>query len=75
MQQVVIELKIQHKGQAATLAQGLEQTARYADQCGADATDGMHLLIFDRNPATDWDQKIYTEQHRQGSRVIDVWGL
>ena len=48
MQQVVLELKIQHKGKAATLAQGLLQTARYADQFGADSA---HLLTFDSNPA------------------------
>ena len=48
MQQVVLELKIQHKDKAATLAQGLLQTARYAAQCGADSA---HLLIFDSNPA------------------------
>ncbi|MCF8167217.1 MAG: hypothetical protein K9K38_08190 [Rhodoferax sp.] len=47
MQQVVLELKIQHKGRAATLAKGLEQTARYADLCAADSS---HLLIFDRAP-------------------------
>ena len=37
MQQVVLELKIQHKGKAATLAAGLTQTARYADAAVATA--------------------------------------
>jgi hypothetical protein len=72
MQQVVLELKIQHKGRAATLAAGLEQTAGYADQCGADSA---HLLIFDRDPATPWDDKVYRQQHRWGERVIEVWGM
>jgi hypothetical protein len=72
MQQVVLELKIQHKGRAATLAAGLEQTARYADQCGADSA---HLLIFDRDPQTPWDDKIYCQQHKHGGRVIKVWGM
>jgi hypothetical protein len=72
MQQVVLELKIQHKGRAATLAAGLEQTARYADQCGADSA---HLLIFDRDPQTPWDDKIYRQQHTHGGRVIKVWGM
>ncbi len=72
MQQVVLELKIQHKGKAATLAAGLEQTARYADQCGADSA---HLLIFDRDPATPWDDKIYREEHSSGQRAITVWGM
>jgi len=72
MQQVVLELKIQHKGKANTLATGLEQTARYADQCGADSA---HLLIFDRDPAVAWDEKIYREAHTQGDRAISVWGM
>lgn len=72
MQQVVLELKIQHKGRAATLAQGLTQTARYADQCGADSA---HLLIFDRDPATPWDDKIYRETHTSGAHTITVWGM
>ena len=72
MQQVVLELKIAHKGKAATLTQGLAQTARYADQCGADSA---HLLIFDRDPGVDWDSKIYREQHQQGTRQISVWGM
>ncbi len=72
MQQVVLELKIQHKGRAATLAAGLAQTARYADQCGADSA---HLLIFDRDPSVPWDDKIYQEVHTQDARTIRVWGM
>ena len=72
MQQVVLELKIQHKGRAATLAAGLEQTAHYADQCGADSA---HLLIFDRDPAVPWDDKIYREEYLSGARTISVWGM
>jgi len=71
-QQVVLELKIQHKGKAATLATGLEQTARYADQCAADSA---HLLIFNRDPGVAWDEKIYQEKHSSGGRMISVWGL
>jgi hypothetical protein len=72
MQQVVLELKIQHKGKAATLAAGLAQTARYADQCGADSA---HLLIFDRDPQVSWDDKIYRDEHTLGNRTISVWGM
>jgi hypothetical protein len=72
LQQVVLELKIQHHGRAATLVQGLAQTARYADQCGADSA---HLLIFNRDPAVAWDDKIYCEPHTQGARAITVWGM
>jgi len=72
MQQVVLELKIQHKGRAATLAAGLTQIARYADQCGADTA---HLLIFDRDPGVAWDNKIYREEHTSGQYSISVWGM
>jgi len=72
MQQVVLELKIQHKSREATLAAGLEQTARYADQCAADEA---HLLIFDRNPKVLWEDKIYRETQQQGERKISVWGM
>lgn len=75
MQQVVLELKIQHKGKAATLGQGLAQTARYADQCGADAAEGAHLLIFNRDPEVAWEDKIYFEAHHHGEREIGVWGM
>jgi len=72
MQQVVLELKIQHKGKVATLATGLAQTARYADQCGADSA---HLLIFNRDPAVPWEDKMYRENHTHGPRSICVWGM
>ena len=72
MQQVVLELKIQHKGKTATLAAGLAQTARYADQCGAVSA---HLLIFDRDPGVHWDDKIDLETHTQDTRTISVWGM
>jgi len=72
MQQVVLELKIQHKSREATLAAGLVQTARYADQCAADES---HLLIFDRDPKVLWEDKIYRQAQQQGDRQISVWGM
>lgn len=35
---------------------GLEQTAGYANQCGVDEA---HLIIFDRRPEVDWDDKTW----------------
>jgi hypothetical protein len=57
---------------ALTLAQGLEQTARYCDQCAADSA---HLLIFNRDPGAPWEEKIYREEHALGQRAISVWGM
>ena len=72
MQQVVLELKIQHKGKAATRQAGLEQISRYAQRCGS---HDAHLLIFDRNPKTPWHRKIYRETHRVDALTVTVWGM
>ncbi len=51
---------------------GLQQTADYADSCGAAQA---HLLIFDRHSDNSWDDKIWHQpQHQVGERVIEVWG-
>ncbi|MBO0611647.1 ATP-binding protein [Thiothrix fructosivorans] len=72
VQRIVLELKLLHKGLAATLTEGLEQTAGYADQCGAQE---MYLIIFDRNPNTPWDAKIWQRQESWQERDIGVWGM
>jgi len=41
-------------GANTSVRASLEQTARYADQCGADSA---HLLIFNRDPGVSWDDK------------------
>ncbi|TAN49016.1 MAG: AAA family ATPase [Methylococcaceae bacterium] len=71
VQRVVIELKLLHKSLEQTLAQGLEQTADYADRCGADEA---HLIIFDRRPGVAWEEKIWQRSELHGSRAIAVWG-
>lgn len=72
VQRVVLELKILYKSLQATLGEGLEQTAGYADQCGA---DDAHLIIFDRRPETAWDDKIWQRQESWQGRAISVWGM
>ena len=72
VQRVVLELKLLHKGLPATLAEGLEQTAGYADQCGAQE---MYLIIFDRNPNTSWEDKVWQRQESWQERIIGVWGM
>ncbi|EIJ36147.1 AAA family ATPase [Thiothrix nivea] len=71
VQRIVLELKILHKSLETTLAEGLGQTASYADQCGADEA---HLLIFDRRPETAWDARIWQRAELYGTRQIGVWG-
>ncbi|NOG32901.1 ATP-binding protein [Halomonas sp. TBZ9] len=71
VQRVVIELKLQHQSREAVLAKGLEQTADYADQVGADEA---HLVIFNRDEKVPWDDKIWqSEAHCRGWR-IGTWG-
>ncbi len=72
VQRAVIELKLLRKGLAATLAEGLAQTADYADRCG---TQEAHLLIFDRRPGRTWDEKVWQQAQVHDGRSIDVWGL
>ncbi len=71
LQRIVIELKIQRGALDAVLAVGLEQTADYTRQVGADEA---HLIIFNRNPGTSWDEKIWQRQEHFGSLPVGVWG-
>lgn len=71
-QRVVLELKLQHHARETVIAEGLAQTAAYAERCGA---DDAHLLIFDRRPAVAWDDKIFRETQEYQGRRITVWGM
>ncbi|TAN52451.1 MAG: ATP-binding protein, partial [Methylococcaceae bacterium] len=71
VQRVVMELKLLHKSLQQTLAQGLPQTADYADRCGAAEA---HLLIFDRRSDACWDEKIWQRTETHAGRTILVWG-
>jgi hypothetical protein len=72
VQRVVLELKILYKSLEATVAEGLEQTAGYADQCGANEA---YLIIFDRRPEVAWDDKIWQRQENCQERTLGVWGM
>jgi hypothetical protein len=73
VQRVVMELKLLHAGKTldSILAQGLEQTADYADKVGADEA---HLVIFHRDPDVPWDDRVWKRGERFGTREIEVWG-
>ena len=71
IQRIVIELKIQHGSLEAALQQGLTQTHDYASHWGADEA---HLVIFNRNPKTSWDKKIWHQQQQVAAMQIHVWG-
>jgi hypothetical protein len=64
-----VELKLA-RGRA--LKEGLEQTARYMDGCGA--KEGW-LVIFDRSSKKSWQKKLtWTTKKLEGGKVIHVVG-
>ena len=70
---VVVECKVLHKSLEQTIAEGLEQTAGYMDQCAAEAG---HLVIFDRRAARRWEDKVFRDRRASVSGVeIDLWGI
>jgi hypothetical protein len=73
VQRIVLELKLWRKGTLEkVLETGLPQTADYTRQCGAAEA---HLLIFDRRPESDWDQRIWQATHHQDGYAVQVWGV
>ena len=71
MQRIVIELKLVKKAPEAQERQGLEQTAGYARQVGADEA---HLVLFDRRPEVPWEARIWQREAVQDGVRILVWG-
>lgn len=72
VEKVVIELKIKYGDLEKTIAQGLEQTSRYMDVCGA---SHGHLVIFDRAENKSWEEKIFCREDVFGRFKISVWGM
>jgi hypothetical protein len=72
LQRIVLELKLMRRPLEAILAEGLPQTADYADRCGAEEA---HLLLFDQHPERSWEEKIWHQEHHHHHRTIQVWGL
>ena len=71
IQRIVIELKLLRGSLESVIEKGLEQTAEYADQFGADES---HLVIFNRDPDVSWDEKIWHYSETHGTRTLGVWG-
>ena len=71
IQRVVIETKILYSNLDKTIEKGLEQTLEYADFVGADES---HLIIFDRDKNSKWDDKIWHKEMDYDGREVLVWG-
>ena len=72
VQRIVIELKLLKKSPETTLADGLIQTAQYADGVGANEA---YLILFDRRPGQDWESRIWQKTLSHGNWTIGVWGM
>jgi hypothetical protein len=78
-QRVIIELKILYRSREQTILDGMAQTWKYADTCGADEA---HLIIFDRDRRKPWEDKIFLETRVfEGTKdhpvrfPIMIWGM
>ena len=71
-QRVVVECKVVWRGLAATVREGLSQTAAYMDLWSAE--EG-HLVVFDRTPDTPWERRIFRRDEEHDGRRIAVWGM
>ena len=67
----VVECKILRGGLEAAIREGVEQTLDYMDKCRAESG---HLVIFDRDAATPWEEKLYRREESLDERAVTVWG-
>lgn len=71
VQRIVIELKILYGPLDTCIQKGLAQTTDYADQVGAEQA---HLIIFNRNEAVSWDDKVWQRSEQFNTHHITIWG-
>ena len=71
LQRIVIELKLLRGNLETLITTGLEQTADYSSRVGADEA---HLIIFNRDPNTPWDAKIWQREGEHQGLSITLWG-
>lgn len=71
VQRIAIELKILYGALDTEIRKGMSQTADYADKLGASEA---HLMIFNRHPHTNWDDKIWQKKDNYQGQEIGVWG-
>ncbi len=64
-----IELKLRYNEK--TIAEGLQQLSDYLDTLNL--TEGW-LLVFDRRPEVDWDEKIFRRKEKVNKKTIFVVG-
>ncbi len=71
-EKTVVECKLLWKSLERTIAEGVEQTLRYMDRSG---TRSGHLVIFDRDPAKSWAEKIVEREEVREVGSVTVWAM
>ena len=71
LQRIVIELKLLRGSLDNIISKGLEQTADYSSRVGADEA---HLIIFNRDPDTPWDERVWQRTQAYQGLNIGLWG-
>lgn len=72
VQRVVFELKILRNSLEKTIVDGVQQVADYARRQGSDEA---YLIIFNRDPAVSWEDKIWEKDVvTDNGLVVSVWG-
>ena len=74
VQEVAVECKVvrERDGLERTVAEGVEQTARYVARCGAEAG---HLVVIDCRENRSWEEKIFHHRRGAGAAAVEVWGM
>ena len=71
LQRIVIEVKVLRGALDTVMARGLEQTTDYMRRVGADES---HLIVFDRDQARPWNEKIWRRDEIFEGIPVTVWG-
>ena len=74
VQEVAVECKVvrEHDGLERTIAEGVEQTARYVARCAAEAG---HLVVIDCRDNRTWEEKVFHFRRAGGEADVEVWGM
>ena len=68
----VVECKVLRGSLERTIRDGVAQTAGYVDRCAAEAG---HLVIFDRDEARSWADKVFRLTESSAGGTVTVWGM
>ncbi len=68
----VVECKVRRDGLERTVREGVAQTRRYLDRCGAESG---HLVVFDPSSDRAWEEKLFRRDPSPHGPPVTVWGM